>query len=65
LKSWIIICTKRDSDKAQRFIDLYKQLAPPMGIRVEGVGTIVTLQGHTPNDFRRALEANADVTKVC
>ncbi|CAL8139170.1 unnamed protein product [Orchesella dallaii] len=56
VKKYVLICTQRDSDKARRFIEVYKQVTGPLGIKMMQLGEIVPLRGYQPHDFRSALE---------
>lgn len=64
MKNYVIICTQRDQDKAKRFIDVYKETAGPLGIKMLQTGQIVTLRGMKPSDFAKALRDSCDPDKV-
>ena len=36
LKSWVVVCTKRDSSKAFEFKEMMKRVCPSLGIDVSG-----------------------------
>ncbi|CAL8071261.1 unnamed protein product [Orchesella dallaii] len=56
VKRYAVICTNRDSDKARRFVDTYKQVALPLGIKMLQVGEIVPISGFQPHNFVTALK---------
>ena len=34
LRSWIVICTKKDNSRAFEFINMVKRVSPPLGMEV-------------------------------